>query len=328
MTADLGTLLRVLNNNAVMVDTGGGRLILLGRGIGFGRQLGDRIELGVAHEIFSPSGPADLRQLTDFVTEIPIESFEVARLAVDLATSTAGIHLSQALLLAIADHLHFAVLRAQQGVTIDFPLKWEISQIYPRELSLGREVIDLTRQKLGVTIAEDEAVAFAMHFVNAQFARADVSETVAMTESLSQIVSEISTSLGPEISLDSMSVARFVTHLRYLYARIASESQFANDPPLLLSAMHDAYPEVAGLAQRVRFLIESQRGKHTRLSSRTAPRARLPGLALGQGPRSGSQRSTCSASSFERVWFSPSVFPRIHQGRTIRRPTRPAGPLR
>ena len=105
MTADLGTLLRVLNNNAVMVDTGGGRLILLGRGIGFGRQLGDRIELGVAHEIFSPSGPADLRQLTDFVTEIPIESFEVARRAVDLGTSTAGIHPSQALLLAIADHL-------------------------------------------------------------------------------------------------------------------------------------------------------------------------------------------------------------------------------
>ena len=102
-----------------------------------------------------------------------------------------------------------------------------------------------------------------------------------MTESLSQIVSEISTSLGPEISLDSMSVARFVTHLRYLYVRIASDSQFANDPPLLLSAMHDAYPEVAGLAQRVRFLIESQRGKHTRLSSRTAPRARLPGLARG-----------------------------------------------
>ena len=82
-----------------------------------------------------------------------------------------------------------------------------------------------------------------------------------MTESLSQIVSEISTSLGPEISLDSMSVARFVTHLRYLYVRIASDSQFANDPPLLLSAMHDAYPEVAELAQRVRFLIESQRGK-------------------------------------------------------------------
>ena len=56
MTADLGTLLRVLNNNAVMVDTGGGRLILLGRGIGFGRQLGDRIELGVAHNLVDKSG--------------------------------------------------------------------------------------------------------------------------------------------------------------------------------------------------------------------------------------------------------------------------------
>lgn len=112
-----------------------------------------------------------------------------------------------------------------------------------------------------MTIAEDEAVAFAMHFVNAQFARADVSETAAMTESLSQIVREVSTILQPEFSLDAMSVARFVTHLRHLDARIASDSQFEDDPPALLTAMHEAYPEVVGLAQKVRVLIEAQRGE-------------------------------------------------------------------
>lgn len=263
MTTSQGTLLRVLNNNAVMVDTHGGRQILLGRGIGFGRQLGDQIELNLANETFSPSSPNDLRQLTDFVTEIPIEAFEVARQAIRMAESTAGIKPSQSLLLAIADHLHFALARTQQGITIDFPLKWEITQIYPNELALGRAVVDLTKQKLGVTIADDEAVAFAMHFVNAQFARADISETAAMTELLTQIVDEITTSLGPESSLDSMSVARFITHLRYLYARISNNTQFENEPPMLLTTIHDAYPEVAGLAQKIRSLIETKRGKLT-----------------------------------------------------------------
>lgn len=263
MSTGQGTLLRVLNNNAIMVDTDTGRLILLGRGLGFGRQLGDQVELDVAEEVFSPSGPAELPQLTNLVTEIPIESFEVARRAVDFAEKTAGIPPSQALLLSIVDHLHFAVQRAQDGVTVDFPLKWEITQLYPRELTLGRAIVDMARQRLGVTIAADEAVAFALHFVNAQFARRDVSKTVLMTESLSQIIEVISAGLGAETTADPMSVARFVTHLRYLYARIASGTQIDSAPPILLPALHQSYPGVAATAQKVRFLIESNAGTLT-----------------------------------------------------------------
>ena len=84
-----------------------------------------------------------------------------------------------------------------------------------------------------------------------------------MTESLSQIVSEISTSLGPEISLDSMSVARFVTHLRYLYVRISKDNQIESAPPVLVSALHEAHPEVRIVADQVRQLIESGGGKLT-----------------------------------------------------------------
>lgn len=258
-----GTLLRILNNNAIMVDTGSGRLILLGRGIGFSRKLGDPIGLDLADEIFYPSGSAGLRQLADFVSEIPIESFEVARQAVALAESMAGIRPSQALLLSIADHLHFAVRRTQEGITVDYPLKWEISQLYPKELTLGHAVVEAARSRLGVDLADDESAAFAMHFVNAQFARADVSDTVAMTESLSQIIGVVSAGLGADTTADSMSVARFVTHIRYLYARIASGKQIENAPPVLMSATHEAHPELLGVAQKVRFLIESDGGTLT-----------------------------------------------------------------
>ncbi|WP_331709363.1 CAT RNA binding domain-containing protein, partial [Kocuria palustris] len=84
-----GTLLRVLNNNAVMVDAAGDRVILLGRGIGFGKRLGDAVDLEAATESFSPSTALELRQLADFAREIPLEVFRVARRAVDHA-ETAG----------------------------------------------------------------------------------------------------------------------------------------------------------------------------------------------------------------------------------------------
>ena len=115
MRSTVATLLRVLNNNAVMVEAAGGRLILLGRGIGFSKQLGDDVLLSAATEVFQPSSPQELRQLADFVVEIPLETFNVARRAVDHAEATAGVRPSQALLLSIADHLHYAVLRAEKS---------------------------------------------------------------------------------------------------------------------------------------------------------------------------------------------------------------------
>ncbi|MFT4044225.1 MAG: PRD domain-containing protein [Gordonia sp. (in: high G+C Gram-positive bacteria)] len=260
----VGTLIRVLNNNAVLIDVGGRRLILLGRGVGFRGRLGDRIELDVADEIFSPSTPAELRQLAEFAREIPIDVFDVARAAVAHAAGTAAIPSSQALLISIADHLNYAVIRVEQGVDLDFPLKWEIGELYPREMALGRATVGLARDKLGVAIPDDEAVALAMHFVNAQFARADVSETVAMTRMLSQIVDVVSAGFGGDgLAADSVSVARFVTHLRYLCARIGTASQIVDAPPLRRADMHQTIPALAGVAAKVRLLIERDRGALT-----------------------------------------------------------------
>lgn len=142
-------LIRVLNNSAIMVQEGAERRILLGRGIGFGRKLGDPVDVGLADETFVPESGVRLGQLSQLVTEIPLEIFTVARHAVDMAESSQGIRASQGLLVALADHLHFAVERARQGTRIDFPLKWEIEQLYPVEAALGREAVAMISREMG-----------------------------------------------------------------------------------------------------------------------------------------------------------------------------------
>ena len=48
-------VVRVLNNNAVLAtDRVGGQAILLGRGLGFGKHLGDEIDPGAASQVFVP----------------------------------------------------------------------------------------------------------------------------------------------------------------------------------------------------------------------------------------------------------------------------------
>ena len=256
-------LIRVLNNSAIMVQEGAERRILLGRGIGFGRKLGDPVDVGLADETFVPESGVRLGQLSQLVTEIPLEIFTVARHAVDMAESSQGIRASQGLLVALADHLHFAVERARQGTRIDFPLKWEIEQLYPVEAALGREAVAMISREMGVAIDPEESTALAMHFVNAQFAQDDVSRTVEMTRILSSAVEAVGESIGEHAVADQVSVARFVTHLRYLWVRLATARQIQQAPPLLRTDLQRIHPEVGTAVSRVRQPVESGEGRLT-----------------------------------------------------------------
>lgn len=257
MAEERGILLRVLNNNAVMVDVGGSRRILLGRGIGFNQSLGAEMDPGDAHEQFVPTDAMELRQIADFAREIPLEEFDVARRAVTHAVETAGLVPSQTLLLSIVDHLHFSLVRATEGVELDMPLKWEIEQLYPEETALGRATVELARASLTPAIPADESTAFAMHFVNAQFATADTSRTATMTAALRRVVEIVTDVFGPEAAADGMSMSRFVTHLRYLFNRLATRRQIEEEAPELLAAVHAAYPQVEEAARRIRGVIET-----------------------------------------------------------------------
>lgn len=257
MQGRIGTLVRVLNNNAVLADISGDRVILVGRGIGFHKHLGDVVSTDDASEIFAPSDALELRQLAEFAREIPFEIFRVARRALENARDQQR-PTSQALLLSIADHLNYAVERAKTGTKVDYPLRWEIAQLYPAEMKLGQETVNLANTLLGASskIEPNEATAFAMHFVNAQFAVSDLSQTMSMTASLQSVVQIVEDSFGPAATADPMSVARFVTHLRYLFARVASRTQIDEAPTVLLQAVRDAYPEVAAAADRIRRVME------------------------------------------------------------------------
>lgn len=248
-------LLRALNHNAVMVLVGKERRILVGKGIGFRKKLGDHINLDQAEQVFVPSGVRQLRQLMDLVGDIPPEVFASARRAVDLAEATRGIRATDTLLIAIADHMNAAINRARGGVELDFPLLWEIEQLYPHETELGDSSIEFLRLETGIEVQHAERTAIAMHFVNAAFARSDMTPTAHMTKSLSAIVDMVSKELELSPTKDATAIARFVTHLRYLYVRQA-QGQLHQSPEIPLVQVQLSEP-LRNLANAVQTRLET-----------------------------------------------------------------------
>ena len=77
-----------------------------------------------------------------------------------------------------------------------------------------------------------------------------------MTEKLAQVMQVVANATGLEIKPDSMSAARFVTHMRYLFIRLESGKQITDSPPVLMTAVREAHPQAYHCAQRIRYLLE------------------------------------------------------------------------
>ena len=246
---------RVLNNNAVMVESSGEVRIVLGKAIGYGLKPGDLVDPDRVTETFAPDGSHPVDSLVAFLSEVPLRVVRVARAIVERAASDLETPVTQALILTMADHLHYALERLDQGIAFAYPLRWEVAQLYPRELSVGREGVRLVGDRLGRQLPDDEAVALAMHLVNARFARAGLDATVRMTEQIGQILRIVESSLGVQLDPDSMSVARFVTHLRYLFVRMHDRRLFADASSGLLAAIRKAHPAAYACAERIAVVL-------------------------------------------------------------------------
>lgn len=225
-------VIRVLNNNAVLcVDRAGGQAILLGKGLGFGRSLGDELSPAQAEQVFTPSPTHPLANLTALVSDTPLAILSLAR---DVVARDVGELVPPAsrerLILGLADHIAFTVERIQQGDTTAHPLHWEVSTLYPAEYAAGLAVLRSMEQHLEITIDDREAVAIALHIVTAQYAGGSICQVEHHARGISEIVSFVADRLGTPLPMGSPTVARFVTHLRFLMARMDSPTVQQNPP--------------------------------------------------------------------------------------------------
>lgn len=253
-------IVRVFNNNALLAEADDGvRQVLMGKGVGFQTGPGQAVRDELVEQRFLPEHDG-VSAVAELVATVPLDVMRVADVVCALAAERLALRRTQATLLAVADHLQFAAERARSGQGLEFPLTWEVRQIYPKEYEAAVAAVGLASHELGVPLQPDEATALAMHFVNAQFAGPGMAATVTMTEAIGQAFDVIGLSLGQQIDRSSMSAARFVTHLRYLFVRIEQHEQLDQQHSPVGGAIRAAYPRAVACAERLASIVELRLG--------------------------------------------------------------------
>ncbi|WP_251858310.1 PRD domain-containing protein [Herbiconiux sp. L3-i23] len=245
-------IVKVFNNSVVLAaDDEGRETVVLGRGVGFQRASGDPVDEALVEKRFVPGGADVSARVAAYLEDVPLEDIAVAQEIVVAARAALGTAVPDTAVLPLADHLSFALRRIREGIAIDYPLRWEVNTLYPREFEFARTALALVEQKRGVTLPEGEAVSLTLHLVNAQFGVTEMAETMQLTTAMSRALALIGEELGAPIEEDSVDAARFVTHLRYLVVRRMRGLHPASVDSALGEALRTADPDAYRVAMQV-----------------------------------------------------------------------------
>ncbi|MBS4210493.1 PRD domain-containing protein [Bacillus sp. FJAT-50079] len=211
------TLIKSLNNNIILAksEETNEELILFGNGLGFKKKKGDPIDPSKAQKVFHPKESMETSKLLE---NISTEVLTVTEKIVSLGEQKIKSKLNHSILLALADHIQFAIDRDDDLIK-DNPLQWEVPYLYYAEHKIGKMALEIIKEDLGITLPEMEASFIALHFVNAQTDSNSMEDTILITRLIKNIINIIQHLFDRELDKTTINYSRFITHLRYFIAR-------------------------------------------------------------------------------------------------------------
>ncbi|HKM98562.1 MAG TPA: transcriptional antiterminator BglG [Buttiauxella sp.] len=241
---------KILNNNVVVIlDEQGREQVVMGRGLGFQKQVGEPLEREKIEKVFALQSDELVARLGELLSQIPLEVMTTCDRIIELSRQRLG-KLQDSLYITLTDHCHFAIERQKKGMAIRNVLLWEIKRLYPKEFLLGQEALAIIEKRLDVQLAEDEAGFIALHLVTAQL-NSEMPEVMHVTRVMQEILQIVKYQLRIEYDEDSLSYQRFVTHLKFFAQRMLSRNVVADDDATLHAAVKDNYPRAWRCAEKI-----------------------------------------------------------------------------
>ena len=172
---------KVINNNILcVIDEKGRESIVTGRGLGFGRKVGQFVDPAAVEKVYRMEDKTVQHRLRELVEQIPLEHLRLTEELIGEIQAAVRQPLNESLLITLADHISFAIQRKEQGIEFKNPLAGSILCYYPTEYHLGQKCLDMIRDRCGVELNPDEAAFIALHIVNAEL-NTEMSEMYEIT---------------------------------------------------------------------------------------------------------------------------------------------------
>lgn len=251
---------KVINNNIVSAfNAEGQEVVLMGRGIGFGKKSGHVINMEQVEKIFCMETKQSSDQLKLILGEVPLEHAQITNEIVCYAKDQLTTPLNENIYVTLTDHISYAIARKRHGTSYHNVLIWEIKKFYPVEYGIGLYAVGLIKDKLGIDLGEDEAGTIALHLVNAEF-NTTMGKAMDITKLIQSTMNIVKYHFHIELDEEDVHVERFVTHLKFFAQRIFTERMMQEEDDIFQETIALKYPEYHECTELIAEYIQKEYG--------------------------------------------------------------------
>ena len=204
---------KVLNHNAVIAihDENHGEYLLMGKGIGFGKKINERMETRDTDTVYSLQESTERGDSEELAKSISPVCLEVADEVLRQSEKTFG-RVDRNMLFPMADHIEYAVKRIQNHEQIRNPLTDDIRVLFHAEYKTAMCIQSILQERLSVQMDEDEIGYIALH-IHSAIEDEKVSQAMQMAQAVRQCVALVEDQIGKPIDVLSLSYNRLMNPL-------------------------------------------------------------------------------------------------------------------
>ena len=210
-------ILNPMNHNVSLVrNDKGEEVIVIGKGIAFGKKKGDFIAEQQVEKIFRMKTEESRENFMALLKDVPLDFITVTYEIIDKLSKKYHYPVQEYLYVTLTDHIYCSYQALAQGRYKDSNLP-DISTKYPVAFQIANEAFEIYRQKLADHFPEDEIIRIAYHFINAEGENeVELVESIDKRKEILRNVEEVLTDYAIQRTKENNHFYdRFMIHLNY-----------------------------------------------------------------------------------------------------------------
>lgn len=218
--------IKSLNNNCVLsvyTDTNK-EVILLGKGIGFGKSFNQEIKINDQIKVYELNNAKENLSVETVLATDPL-FIEISDAILIETEKTFGF-VNKEIILALADHIQFAIKRMEAKMEIANPFANDTRLLFPKEYEVALKAKKIIKGRTSHTINDDEVAFITLHIhlgINTKNTRMDT--LLQIQYIIKDNIELMKNKLGFSIDEKTIFYARLLNHLKFLILRVENDEK-------------------------------------------------------------------------------------------------------
>ena len=206
---DMYEILKVLNHNTILVLKENEEIIVMSKGIGFGKKQGEQVDVPHNAKQYKMQKSYQAKQKSNNIFDyIDPMYIEISSEIITLTKEKFG-KVEHDILLSLADHIYFAIKRIKEKDFPSNPFNMDIQLMFPDEYSVALKAKEVIEKYTHEEINADEIAFITLH-IHSAISVNKVGESMEVMRMIREFFKKLQADLNIRIDVNSLSYIQFL----------------------------------------------------------------------------------------------------------------------